>query len=95
MLCHTNWSGLESEKGTLLGHVDGDSSRQDWRCGHISSEGPPDPRQSEQNECLGMLEKGAALSLQRLAEEMNSLCPVLCEFVGLELLVSVVMLQPG
>lgn len=95
MLCHTNWSGLESEKGTLLGHVDGDSSRQDWMCGHPSSEGPPDPRQSEQNECLGMLEKGAALSLQRLAEEMNSLCPVLCEFVGLELLVSVVMLQPG
>lgn len=31
---------------------------------------------------------------EKLAEEMGSLCPMLCEVVGLELLVSVVMLQP-
>lgn len=63
--------------------------------GHPSSEGPPGPNQSGQNEHLSMLGKGEALCPQRLLEEMISLCLMLCEGVGLRAaIVGVIMLLP-
>lgn len=81
---------------TVLGQQgDGDSSRQTWMCGHPSSEGPPDPRQSKQNEHLGMPGKAAALSPETIRRDELFLCLVPCKRVRLGIAtVCVVLLLP-
>lgn len=60
---------------TLLGpRGDGGSSRQTWMCGQPTSDRPPDPRHSKQNEHLeNEPGKGAALSLETIRRDELSL----------------------
>lgn len=58
---------------TLLGpQGDGGSSRQTWMCGQPTSDRPPDPRHSKQNEHLEMSWEKEQLSPWRLLGEMSS-----------------------
>ena len=64
---------------------DRDSSRNTWICGSPSSEGPPKPRPSEQNELLGMPGKGAAFSPETIRRDEHFLYLMPREGVGLEI----------